>query len=239
VKYTTAEKLNKFSSSKSTDGVLIKCKKRAFKDIKNYSDFKTYCNSQTKEKIVLILDRLNDSSTLSNIFRTAAFVGVNNILLSKHTKPSIDANFVKKSGGAVELYDLFTIKFIKKFLLDARKEGWIVIFSEVNEDINEDTKNEKQNEETNEETGVKCIDLELNALPKTIFNKNIILVISSHKNSHVSSSDYKVQISQTNSKSKADNLKIIDSLSADMQTGFILNYLKNKASLSLPHTKSK
>ena len=85
-------------------------------DLKKFADFQKYLKKSEGNTVVLAQD-FNETFTLGNIIKTGLYLGADHFILSKDDKHPINGLLAKASSGASETTDLFTLKFIKNFLL--------------------------------------------------------------------------------------------------------------------------
>jgi tRNA G18 (ribose-2'-O)-methylase SpoU len=225
IKFVSNEKLKKLNNNEKTHGVVIKCIFRKFKDIKTFSDFKSSYIKKEKENLVIIIDRYSDGYGVGGIMRSAHYFGATAIIFDKISKPTHLVQIGKQSEGASDFYEFLSVKFIKKFLQEARKEGWTIVSSDI-EKVDEDYNEEKKiNETVDYDDKLECKKVELEELPNDILrNNNVIVVLSSYEDSHIKSSDYKVNIKPLY---KMKDKYLVDSLNSSVHTAFILQRIKS------------
>ncbi|CAK7262773.1 hypothetical protein SEPCBS57363_000214 [Sporothrix epigloea] len=76
--------------------------------------------------LVLLLDQVLDPGNLGAILRSASFLGVSAVAVSKHSSATISSVALKASAGAAEAMALFSVETPAKFLAQSRKAGWKV-----------------------------------------------------------------------------------------------------------------
>ncbi|KAI0528279.1 hypothetical protein F5B22DRAFT_641251 [Xylaria bambusicola] len=94
--------------------------------INGTSDFVTYHLPKERKPFVLLLDGILDPANLGAIIRTAAFLGVNGIAITKGSSATLTAVAVKASAGASETMTLFSISSTMDFLTRSKENGWLV-----------------------------------------------------------------------------------------------------------------
>lgn len=80
--------------------------------------------SGTHKPLVLMLDQVLDPGNLGAILRTASFLGVNAVAISKKSSASLTPVALKASAGACEALTLFSIEAPANFLAQSKKAGW-------------------------------------------------------------------------------------------------------------------
>lgn len=116
MRFVTKENLDKISLNKNHEGICLKTQDRAYVDLKKFSDFNKYLK-KSEGNIVVLAQDMNETFTLGNIIKTGLYLGVDHFILSKDDKHPINGLLAKASSGATETSELFTLKFIKSFLL--------------------------------------------------------------------------------------------------------------------------
>ncbi|KAI1274538.1 RNA methyltransferase [Xylaria sp. FL0933] len=90
------------------------------------SDFVGYQLPQGRNPFVLLLDGILDPGNLGAILRTAAFLGVNGVAITKGSSATLTAVALKASAGASELMALFSVNSTLDFLTRSKENGWLV-----------------------------------------------------------------------------------------------------------------
>ncbi|KAI8625740.1 RNA methyltransferase [Xylariaceae sp. FL1651] len=90
------------------------------------SDFVSYQLPQGRKPFVLLLDGILDPGNLGAILRSAAFLGVNAIAITKGSSATMTAVALKASAGASEVMTLFSISSTVDFLTRSKENGWMV-----------------------------------------------------------------------------------------------------------------
>ena len=228
IKYMKKERMEKLARDNKNGGVIIKCSKRDYIPLKKFSDLKLNFNKKSRN-IVVIIDRITDIFNFSNIIRSSVFLGADSIVVNKEDRPQLNNLIAKTSQGASEVSKIYSIKFIKQFLSEAKQEGWIVIGTKAEKEKEENLRsNDKDNLRNETDPSNKCVDVALNSL-ELKSDSNVIVLISSEIDSHTNSCDLKVSVSpQIDDKFTYKNLySVIDSLNPGVTVGFILNHLNN------------
>ncbi|KAK5628929.1 hypothetical protein RRF57_004644 [Xylaria bambusicola] len=94
--------------------------------INGTSDFISYHLPKQRKPFVLLLDGILDPANLGAIIRTAAFLGVNGIAITKGSSATLTAVAVKASAGASEAMTLFSVSSTMDFLTRSKENGWLV-----------------------------------------------------------------------------------------------------------------
>ncbi|CAK7267947.1 hypothetical protein SEPCBS119000_002806 [Sporothrix epigloea] len=76
--------------------------------------------------LVLLLDQVLDPGNLGAILRSACFLGVSAVAVSKHSSATLSSVALKASAGAAEAMALFSVETPATFLTQSRKAGWKV-----------------------------------------------------------------------------------------------------------------
>ncbi|KAI0164323.1 hypothetical protein GGR52DRAFT_559266 [Hypoxylon sp. FL1284] len=79
-----------------------------------------------RQPFVLLLDRILDPGNLGAILRSAAFLGVNAVAITKGSSATITSVALKASAGASEVLTLFSISSTVDFLTRSKESGWMV-----------------------------------------------------------------------------------------------------------------
>lgn len=76
--------------------------------------------------LVLLLDQVLDPGNLGAILRSASFLGVTAVVVSRHSSATLTSVALKASAGAAEAMALFSVETPSTFLAQSRKAGWKV-----------------------------------------------------------------------------------------------------------------
>ncbi|GAW18559.1 hypothetical protein ANO14919_080370 [Xylariales sp. No.14919] len=90
------------------------------------SDFVSYHLPKERKPFILLLDGILDPGNLGAILRTAAFLGVNGIAITKSSSATLTAVALKASAGASEVITLFSVNSAMDFLTRSKENGWLV-----------------------------------------------------------------------------------------------------------------
>ncbi|TRX95734.1 hypothetical protein FHL15_003288 [Xylaria flabelliformis] len=94
--------------------------------INGTSDFISYLLPKERNPFVLLLDGILDPGNLGAILRTAAFLGVNAIAITKSSSATMTPVALKASVGASEVTTLFSVNSTVDFLARSKENGWLV-----------------------------------------------------------------------------------------------------------------
>lgn len=95
-------------------------------EINGTSNFVQYELPKGRKPFVLLLDGILDPGNLGAILRTAAFLGVNGIAITKDSSATLTAVALKASAGASEVATLFSVNSTLDFLARSKENGWLV-----------------------------------------------------------------------------------------------------------------
>ncbi|KXJ90826.1 hypothetical protein Micbo1qcDRAFT_163468 [Microdochium bolleyi] len=79
-----------------------------------------------RHPLVLLLDGILDPGNLGAILRSAAFLGVNAVAITKDSSAGLTPVALKASAGAAEVMTLFSVKSTLSFLEQSKEAGWMV-----------------------------------------------------------------------------------------------------------------
>jgi 21S rRNA (GM2251-2'-O)-methyltransferase len=246
VKYLPKDKLDKYTSSRPHNGLVLKCEPRDYIYIKNFNMFVEKFSKKPKSNLIVLLDQIVDPQNFGSIVRTAFFLGADNILVNKKNKSPISPSVCKVSSGASECTDLFAVKKLKPFLAGAINRGWTVISTSIEKENdvqlkNDTTQHTNQEKETEEEKNDEDIiakepNLDVTNVSLTELkipnDSNVILVLGSEANGITSDikgvANYNVFIPPQLNKNlnKTAPYDIIDSLNVGVSAGIIINSIK-------------
>ncbi|GAP84583.1 putative 23S rRNA (guanosine-2 -o-)-methyltransferase rlmb protein [Rosellinia necatrix] len=95
-------------------------------DVNGTSDFVPYQLPNGRNPFVLLLDSILDPVNLGAILRTAVFLGVNAIAITKSGSATLTPVALKASAGASEVVTLFSVGSAVDFLTRSKENGWMV-----------------------------------------------------------------------------------------------------------------
>jgi hypothetical protein len=220
------ERLDKLARDTKHNGVMIKCSKREYLTLKKFSELKGNLYKPNRN-IIVIIDRITDIYNFSNVIRSSVFLGADSIIVNREDRPQLNSLIAKSSNGASEVAKIYSIKFIKQFLGEAKADGWTVIGTRAEKDDNENNK-DKEGIILDRVKQEKSIYVTLDNL-QVKQDSNVIVLISTEIDTHANSLDSIVSVAPHNEgKISNKNLyNIVDSLNPGVSIGFILNHLNN------------
>lgn len=80
----------------------------------------------SRKPLVLIVDQVLDPGNLGAILRTASFMGVTAVAVSKKGSAPVTPVVLKASAGAVEALTMLSVESVEDFLRNSRDNGWKV-----------------------------------------------------------------------------------------------------------------
>ncbi|KAI0134749.1 hypothetical protein BJ170DRAFT_611111 [Xylariales sp. AK1849] len=92
-------------------------------------DFVSYRPRGDKKPFILFLDSILDPGNLGAILRTAAFLGVTGVVITKHSTATITPVALKASAGASEVLPLYSVTSTLDFIERSKEAGWVVYAS--------------------------------------------------------------------------------------------------------------
>lgn len=104
--------------------------------------------SKDHGKTVLFLDQVTDPQNFGSILRSAMFIGVDAIVVNKLNSCGLTPVVSRVSSGALEFTELYQVKFVSNFLLEARKLGWNIVSTNLSEEPS-DLPSEETTDEAN------------------------------------------------------------------------------------------
>jgi hypothetical protein len=240
VKFASVAKMDKVSLGKNHNGIVLKCSRKPYIECKKFADLKEKFITKEKGNVIVLIDRINDNFSVGSLIRSCVYLGTEAIVVNKEDRPQLSNQLAKISGGATEVVEIVSIKFIKKFLQEAQKDGFTVISANSDKDKDDDesnakNKNKKEEEVTTEPRGEnKCVNVSLHDLPLDLNTNNIVILISSDPEAHVNSCNYHVTFpplfDEFNKRKFPFN--VIDSLNSGATMGMILSHLRFKSKLN-------
>lgn len=93
-------------------------------------------NKNFPEATVVFVDRVEDPVNLGTIVRTAAFFGVEGILISKARSAPLDSPVVKASVGGIESVDIAQINNFTQVIKEFQEQGFWIVALEADGDKN-------------------------------------------------------------------------------------------------------
>ena len=132
-KYVSKTKLTNLSGAKPHQNVVLKASRTDYLAIRKIEDVEGLRNGEplapNQGRFYLLLDGITDPQNFGSILRSALFLGVDAIVVSKQEACGLTPAVSKVSSGALELTPLFQVKFVRPFLEDAAKNYHFNIIS--------------------------------------------------------------------------------------------------------------
>lgn len=94
--------------------------------INGTSDFVSYRLPKERNPFILLLVGILDPGNLGAILRSAAFLGVNGVAITKDSSATLTPVALKASAGASEVMTLFSVSSTIDFLTRSKENGWLV-----------------------------------------------------------------------------------------------------------------
>ncbi|OTA70655.1 hypothetical protein K449DRAFT_16743 [Hypoxylon sp. EC38] len=164
-----------------------------------------------RKPFVLLLDGIQDPGNLGAILRSAAFLGVNAVGITKGHSATLTSVALKASAGASEVIKLFSTDSILDFLTRSKEEGWLVYAAVA---------------PTDRPRGGKHVTLDRIDSYDPLSNSPTILVIGSEGEGLTGKTrrmaDYEVSIPNQS------GLTIVDSLNVSVATGILCSAFLKK-----------
>ncbi|KAK6193833.1 hypothetical protein LQW54_012053 [Pestalotiopsis sp. IQ-011] len=82
-----------------------------------------------RKPFFLLLDSILDPGNLGGILRTAAFLGVTGVVISKHGSSGLTPVSLKASSGASEVLQLYSTSSTLDFIERSKENGWMIYAS--------------------------------------------------------------------------------------------------------------
>ncbi|KAI7788228.1 RNA methyltransferase [Diaporthe eres] len=80
----------------------------------------------SRKPLVMVVDQVLDPGNLGAILRTASFMGVTAVAVSKKGSAPVTPVVLKSSAGAAEALTMLSVDSIEDFLRDSKENGWKV-----------------------------------------------------------------------------------------------------------------
>lgn len=135
-KYTTKQVLTDFTKSRPHQNVVLKTSKLDYIPIKSFQDIQIFTNGPKDEgRLVLLLDGITDPMNFGSILRSSMFLGVDAVIVNKKDAPGLTPTVSKVSSGALEFLPIYSVKFVKNFLEDLKKnEGFLIVSTNIDDE---------------------------------------------------------------------------------------------------------
>ncbi|KAK8069567.1 hypothetical protein PG994_006183 [Apiospora phragmitis] len=89
-------------------------------------DFIPYRGPRDRKPFILLLDGILDPGNLGAILRTAGFLGVTGVAITKHSSASLTPVALKASAGASEVIPLYSVDSTLGFIELSKEAGWMI-----------------------------------------------------------------------------------------------------------------
>ena len=96
----------------------------------DYVDYKTMYN----DKVVVMLDHLEDPHNFGAIIRTCEAAGIKSIIIPKDRSVSVTSTVMKTSSGALEHVDIAMVNNLVKVINDFKNNGYFVYAADMDGD---------------------------------------------------------------------------------------------------------
>ncbi len=93
-----------------------------------YKDYKTMFN----DKVVVMLDHLEDPHNLGAIIRTCEASGIKSIIIAKDRGVSVNSTVMKTSAGALEYVNIAMVNNLNRVIDDFKKNDFFVYGADMN-----------------------------------------------------------------------------------------------------------
>lgn len=94
--------------------------------INGTDDFIPYRARDQRKPFILLLDGILDPGNLGAILRTAAFLGVTGVAITKYGSAPLTPVALKASAGAAEVLPLYSVSSVLEFVEKSKESGWTV-----------------------------------------------------------------------------------------------------------------
>lgn len=92
-------------------------------------DFIPYRGPRDRKPFILLLDGILDPGNIGAILRTAGFLGVTGVAITKHSSASLTPVALKASAGASEVIPLYSVDSTLGFIECSKESGWMIYAS--------------------------------------------------------------------------------------------------------------
>ena len=120
VKFLTKTHFKDIYSNPRTQGIVVKFNANIEEDLPSYE-------SETGNKCILVLDRIEDPQNLGQIIRTSVCAGVDAIMIPKHDSCKITDTVIQVSQGAFSEISIYQVGNLYRSLEQLKSDGfWTV-----------------------------------------------------------------------------------------------------------------
>lgn len=238
ISYVSKDKLDRLSTGKQNNGLVLKTTKREYKNLKTFEFLINQVNSRDKLNLIIVFDQIVDSSEYASLLRSSYFIGCDKIITNKKGQISLSPTVSKISSGVSECIDIYCETNIKKFLKEAVKNNYTIINpinsdnKEQNNDIKEpNNKDDKEENNANEENIYNKIKTKTIPISQLELNKDEKIIIlfnveSEHKIEKDTLIPYSKYISYKTYLETKDN-KLTPNISLGVNGGIMINKIRN------------
>ncbi|KAK8045152.1 hypothetical protein PG993_005176 [Apiospora rasikravindrae] len=123
--------LGPFSEDPDKPGFSVELAHQSAEDaaINGSPDFIPYRGPRGRKPFILLLDGILDPGNLGAILRTAGFLGVTGVAITKHSSASLTPVALKASAGASEVTSLYSVDSTLGFIECSKEAGWMIYAS--------------------------------------------------------------------------------------------------------------
>ncbi|KAH6655542.1 hypothetical protein BKA67DRAFT_561017 [Truncatella angustata] len=123
--------LGQLSEDPSKPGINIELAYQSAEDaaINGTPDMIPYHSKNNRNPFFLLLDGILDPGNLGAILRSAAFLGVTGVVISKGGSAGLTPVSLKASSGASEVLPLYSVSSTPDFLERSKENGWMIYAS--------------------------------------------------------------------------------------------------------------
>ena len=118
-------KISYTTTDNKTMDKMVEGKHQGIIVITNDYEYKDYKSMYT-EKLVVMLDHLEDPHNFGAIIRTCEAAGVYSVIIPKDRGVSVSPTVMKTSAGALERVNIAMVNNLNKTILDFKKNGFFV-----------------------------------------------------------------------------------------------------------------
>eukprot|EP00210_Caulerpa_lentillifera_P000586 g567.t1 len=131
IQYCPKHDLNMIVKGQVHQGFLLDCSPLKFEEMEKFENLE---QAVAPFPLWLALDEVFDPHNLGAMIRTAAFLGVDGILVSKKNSAPLTPVVSKVSSGALEFVPIYGSQKLSKVLIEAGETNWTVVGADVNRD---------------------------------------------------------------------------------------------------------
>nr|XP_054749014.1 uncharacterized protein LOC129254561 [Lytechinus pictus] len=123
---TNRRVLDRFTEQRRHQGVCMETSRLYFDSLleEGYDDF-------TPSSVRLVLDKIHDPMNLGALLRSAYFLGIDKVIVSKKNCCSLTPVVSKASSGVMEIMPVYAAPHIPSYLENEKQKGWSVVGASV------------------------------------------------------------------------------------------------------------